>query len=315
MYPDTYPGAAPSHHYLLLDDYVHEITLPGGDITAACLSDGRDLDAMLRVAGLAPIAERIPVLAYGANRNPHTLELKFAHHDYETDGNATMVPVLAGTVSDVDVVAAGLSAQGCLYADLTPSPDTTVQVHVALFDVDQARAIHESEGVGRGGYDCARIPGFALDRTELTLEPLSYAGSRGVFVSPTTGEPLAFSAIDARARRFTALDQIAAMSHVIDVGELTDELQRLLDLDTTTDPAEVAREVVCVLSGAWWYAHHTGDHRPRIAGTVERLIRRAISPHEAATPAAEYFARQGRAVETAAVFAAGPGLRLAAQLD
>jgi len=314
MYPATYPGAAPRHHYLLLDGQVHAITLPGGDLAAACLDDGRAVDALLGSAGLPALCERVPVLAYGANRNPHTLDLKLAHHDYQTEGASTAVPVLTGTLSDFDVVAAGLSSQGCLYADITPCAGTTVHVHLALLDVDQARAIHESEGVGRGGYDCARIPGFSVDDTQVRFEPLGYAGCRPVFVSPVTGEPIAFTAITADGRSFTAMDQLEAVSHLIESCDLTGELARLLGLDRRSSPGAGAREVVRVLSGAWWYAHNTGDEPPHVARAVQRVVGGAIERHRAPTSTSRHFATEHRLVDAATAFAAGPASRLAAQL-
>ena len=314
MYPDTYPGAAPAHHYLLLDGEVHQITLPDGDLAAARLVDGRAVDAVLGAAGLPPLSERIPVLAYGANRNPHTLDLKFEHYDYRTDGTSTTVPVLAGTLRDLDVVASGLSSQGCLYADLTPSPGVTTHVHVALFDVDQTRVVHESEGVGRGGYDCARIAGFAVDDGPITLEPLGYVGTRPVFVSPATGEPVAFAAIAADGRNFGAMDQLDAMSHLIESCELSDELARLLGLDPGAGPGDQARELIRVLSGAWWYVHNTGDEPPRIVRAIQRLVGDAIEHHRAPISTSRHFEAAGRLVDAATAFAADGGSRLAAQL-
>lgn len=314
MFPTTYPGAAPAHHYLLLDGQVHRITLPGGDLGAACLTDGRAVDVVLGSAGLPPLAERVPVLAYGANRNPHTLDLKLDHHDYRTDGTSTAVPVLAGTLADLDVVVAGLSSQGCLYADITPCAGTTARVHVALFDVDQTRAIHESEGVGRGGYDCARIPDFIVDDTQVTLEPLGYVGTRPVFLSPVTGEPVAFATISADGRRFTAMDQLAAMSHLIESCELSGELARLLGLDHRTGPSDQARELIRVLSGAWWYVHNTGDESPRNARAIQNLVGRAIERHRAPSSTSRHFGAEGRLVDAATAFAAEGASRLAAQL-
>lgn len=157
--PATYPGSAPDHPYLLLGDRVVPLDVRlRGDVLRVTLADGTPVDDVLRRVGVAPLAERVPMVAYGANRSPHSLALKFAQHPGAAEA---AVPVLAGTVGDVDVVGAALSSQGFFYADLAESPGTRVSVLLTLLDAVQLVAIHDSEQIGRI-YDCAWLPGFAL---------------------------------------------------------------------------------------------------------------------------------------------------------
>ena len=98
-----------------------------------------------------------------------------------------MVPVLAAAVVDHDVVASGISLQGFVRGDLTPSPGTRVRVMVALLDPDQLAAIHDSEGVGTGRYDVVEWPGVEIAGTGRRLDVLAYACCRPPFVSPEVG--------------------------------------------------------------------------------------------------------------------------------
>jgi hypothetical protein len=324
--PTTYPGAAPDDHYLLVDGRVVPLDVQWtgtGDPLTVTLDDGTPVDEVLAGVGLPTLAERIPVLAYGSNRSPHTLGLKFAHHGYDVPDDTVAVPVLAGTLTGLDVVAAGLSSQGYIYADVTPSPGTEISVLLTLLDPGQAAAIHESEGVGRGLYDCARVSGFAVatdgddpgDGAGGALDVIAYAGRHPVFVSPETGTPVAFSAIAARARRFAAYEQVDLMAHVLSTTGVIGEVAGMLGLGADDPPGEIARELARLLSGQRWYAHNTGDMPMAVAVRAEELVWQALGRHAAPQSTAERLAAEGAVLDLDIVLAAGPELRLGAQAD
>jgi hypothetical protein len=319
--PTSYPGTAPDHHYLLVDGRVValEVGRSGGRLAVA-LADGTPVDEVLVGLGLPTLADRVPVLAYGSNRSPHTLALKFAHHDYASRGGgagSVAVPVLAGTLTGLDVVAGCLSRQGYVNADLTPSPGTEISVMLTLLDPAQAAAVHDSEGVGRGRYDCALVPGFtvAAGGEDRTLDVLAYAGRHPVFVSPETGTPLAYSAIAARGRRFAAYDQVDLLAHVLSTTGAAGPVAEVLGLGADGPPDQLAHELVRLLSGQWWYAHNTGDGRTAAAVRAEQLVSEALFRHAAPQSTADRLASEGALLDAGAVLAAGPELRLGAQLE
>lgn len=314
--PTTYPGAAPDHHHLLADGKVVPLAVGrAGDRLVVTLADGTPVDEVLAGVGLPTLADRVPVLAYGANRSPHTLELKFAHHGYEPPGGTVAAPVLAGTLSGLDVVAAGLSSQGFVYADVVPSSGTQVSVLLTLLDPAQASVVHDSEGVGRGMYECARLPGFTVAGTTVTLDVLAYAGCHPVFVSPATGTPLAFSAVAATGRRFAAHGQVEMTAHVLETTGVLGAVAAVLGLTADDPPVEVARELARLLSGQWWYTHNTGDHPMAAAVRAERLVWEALGGHAAPRSTAERLGAEGAVIAPEVVHAAGPDLRLGARLD
>jgi hypothetical protein len=351
LVPTTYPGAAPDHHYLLVDDRVVPLVVESvGDRLSLALADGTAVDDVLARAGLAPLADRVPMLAYGANRVPHTLAVKFAHHGYRNPEGTVAVPVLAGSVAGLDVVAAGLSSQGFVYADLAPSPGTRVSAMLTLLDRDQAAAVHESEGVGRAVYDCAWLPGFTVAGTSRELDVLAYAGCQPVFVSPATGSPLAFSAIAATGRRLVAYPQVELLAHVLATTGLVGAVADLvgLPLGDAGEPGEadetggtgpagqpgepdrsggtrpagqpgkpvaVALELVRLLSGQWWYVHNTGDVPMAVAARAFGLVAEAFARHRAERSTSERLAARGAVLAADVVHAAGPELRLGAQVD
>jgi hypothetical protein len=312
--PTSYPGTAPDHPYLLVGDEVVPLDVSGDAAgLRVALADGTPVDRVLAGLGAAPLAERVPVLAYGANRSPHTLALKMAHHG-RRDGPPVAVPVLAGTLTGLDVVAAGLSSQGFIYADVVPSPGTRVTVLLTLLDPDQAAAVHDSEGVGRGMYDCALIDGFDVAGAPgLTLEVVAYAGCRPVFVSPEAGSPLAFAAIAAEGRRFAADDQVGITAHVLRSTGVAAELAALVGSESD-DPREAARDLARLLSGQWWYTHNTQDQPLAVARRVERLVAEALARHGAPRSTADRLGDEGKVLPPDVAYASGPELRLAAQV-
>ena len=83
MVPESYPGDCPPGHYLLCGDQIlplEENYAGNGYDLFTAPGERVDLDAFLAESGASPVAERFPVLAYGANRNPGTLAIKFRHY-------------------------------------------------------------------------------------------------------------------------------------------------------------------------------------------------------------------------------------------
>jgi hypothetical protein len=346
LVPTSYPGAVPDHHYLLLGDRVHRLSVEvrAGRLRLA-LPGGAPVDEVLARVGAVPLGGRIPMLAYGANRGPHSLAVKLRHHGAAPDlasprpstsrgpehaapvlgpasstrlaggpdGPITAVPVLRGTVDGVDTVVAGLSSQGFVYADLTSSPSTRITAYCALLDPDQARAIHDSEGVGRGVYDCAWLPGFAVEGTGMALDVVAYAGCLPVFVSPAHGTPLAFSAVPAAGRRVPAHDQLTLFGEVLATTGILDQVASLLGPISSRRPAAVAAEAARMLSGQWWYRHNTGDSQTTAAVRVQQIVWDALRRHGAAESMSQHLAPTGAVLAPEVADAAGPELRLAAQ--
>ena len=314
--PSTYPGAAPDHHHLLVDGRVLPLDVRWRDGTLAMtLPDATPVDDVLARAGSAPLAERVPVLAYGTNRSPHTLVLKFAHHGrHRSPRPGAAAPVLAGRLTGVDVVAAGVSSQGFVYADLTPSAGTGISVLLGLLDPAQAAALHDSEGVGRGMYECALVPGFEVAGTSLHLDVVGYAGCRPVFVSPETGTPLAFSIVPASGRRFPAYEQVELTTHVLVSTGVAGDVADLLGLGAGCEPATVARQWAALVNGQWWYARHTGDGGVTLADRARELVAGALSRHGPGPSTAERMGATGAVLAAEEAYAAGPRLRLGAQV-
>ncbi|MCD0452158.1 hypothetical protein LO762_23620 [Actinocorallia sp. API 0066] len=216
--------------------------------------------------GLPGVAERVPVLAYGANRNPATLHVKMGDYRYRAPfGRDVCLPVLRATLADAEVVACGLHGQGYLYGELlldSPHADGVVlEARVCLADADQLRVLNDSEGIREGHYRLVRVPGVRVEAAGVEISAVAYAADAHVWVSPVHESPLGFDTVPALGRRVPSLNATEGLDHVITVLGLREDVCRWTGLD---DTGSLAAELAKYLNGQWWYARHTG--REPIAG-------------------------------------------------
>lgn len=260
-FPESYPGDCPNGHYLYLDGAVLPVIESGADEGYEVARDGSTvpIDRFLADAGLPPLSERFPVLAYGANRNPATLEVKLLNYGHAAHSGQG-IPVLSARLADADVVACGLHGQGYMYGELlmgSPfSKGVEIDVRVLFVDEDGLRVLNESEGVSEGMYSVARIPSVRVSGAMGEISPLGYVANARVWSSPHFDSPIAYSTINATGRRVPGMTPRQIMEHALDVLDLRDTACRLSGLDR--DDA-LAGELAKYLNGQWWYAFNTGD--------------------------------------------------------
>jgi gamma-glutamylcyclotransferase (GGCT)/AIG2-like uncharacterized protein YtfP len=133
---DPYPGAVPPV------SYVHVAGVARG--VEGCAVDGVPLDAWLRSYDAAPLADRLPVLAYGSNRCPS----KITWLRRELGLGADPVVVLRARTTGVAAVwAAGLRARdGARPAVLAAAPGVVEDHAVWLATPDQIAVLDRCEG-------------------------------------------------------------------------------------------------------------------------------------------------------------------------
>ena len=133
---EPYPGAVPPVSYVHADGIARGIA--GGAV------DGLPLDAWLRAQGAAPLAGRLPVLAYGSNRSPS----KITWLRRELGLGADPVVVLRARTTGVAAVwAAGLRARdGARPAVLAAAPGVVEDHAVWLATGDQIAVLDRCEG-------------------------------------------------------------------------------------------------------------------------------------------------------------------------
>jgi gamma-glutamylcyclotransferase (GGCT)/AIG2-like uncharacterized protein YtfP len=159
-----YPGGVPHH------SYVH---VPRGGYT---LTSDTDVDALLTSLGAPPLAERVPVLTYGSNRNPSKIGWL-----RDTLGLEGPVVVLRCTVRDV----AAVWAHGLRVVDdqrpavLAAAPGTVEQHSVWFATPAQVAVLDRCEGRAVGRYRLARLHSgeVVLDDGLVLDSPFVYLGA------------------------------------------------------------------------------------------------------------------------------------------
>ena len=183
-----YPWERPSGSCLVTDKRVDDL---------ADMEAGRRVDLVAEYSS----ADRVPLLAYGANGSPERLALKLAHLP---DGHREAL-IIAGELEDFDV---GAAAQPPLFssmpATLIPSPGTAVRVAVLFLTPVQFTALWWTEL----SYKVGALTGIRLT-TEVTETPIErvilFVSRFGAFC--VDGAPIAMTALAARNRRSTTLTQ------------------------------------------------------------------------------------------------------------
>lgn len=120
-------------------------------------ADGHLVDELLSSRGVASFRERMPQIAFGANRDPKNLRWKFQHYRAQGEAVSSDLILLPGVVTDADVVACNLGYWGYVYAALLLHRPPRLNrpylqgcqapVAVLLVDEPQMQALHRSEGV------------------------------------------------------------------------------------------------------------------------------------------------------------------------
>jgi hypothetical protein len=265
QFPQTYPGDRPDQSYLLLNENIHLLYWKNkADIASAyfLLEEGRhiNVDEVLKHMNLPTLSERFAVLAYGANRNPATLAIKFRHYYYKSPGKGLAVPVIKGVLQKADVVACNIFGQGYLYADLLYQSQLTnateVEAWLTLLDRDQLRVINDSEGLKTGLYGLGQFPGYIIEGTGQEIAPLGYASASRIFISPEFKTPLSFSTVAAINRILPEMQPVSMLDHILDVFDVRDDVARVTGLDNDEILSE---ELGKYLNGQWWFWFNTRE--------------------------------------------------------
>lgn len=260
-FPETYPGKFPSSSYILCNEWVHPVRPGDGpfDYMVLTASGWEPTDYFLRHRNVSPLSHRIPVLTYGANRNPATLYIKLRDYRREVSRNSC-IPVLKGSLGGANVVACGLHGQGYLYGELLMGTEytesTSLDVGVLLLDAEQLRVMNDSEGIHSGLYALAAVPGTLLEGNNREILPLAYVAMERVWVSPLLNSPIAYSSVPAVGSSLPGMNATKMLGHVIAVLDLTHEIVAATAIDNLSS---LASELAKYLNGQWWYNFHTGN--------------------------------------------------------
>jgi hypothetical protein len=164
-----YPYAAPDRSYLYLDGEALELPAGGPDL-----------------------ADRIPLLSYGANSAPEALARKLATLP------GMEMPILRSQLPGYDVVySAHVSPYGAVPATLHESPGATAPVFVLHPTAEQRAHLTASEP----NYDLVEVDGIA-----------AYRSKHGCLL--LDGSPVALAAVRSEGRTLPELDEPAILDRV-----------------------------------------------------------------------------------------------------
>jgi hypothetical protein len=145
---DPYPGTVPPFSFVHLDGCSRPLTVDGRRLV-----DGVELDTWLVAHGAPPLAGRVPVLAYGSNRNP--AKMTWLRRALGLTG--PVVVLRARTAGLAAVWASGFRARdGQRTSVLAAAPGASEQHALWLATPDQVAVLDRCEGRG-DRYRLARL--------------------------------------------------------------------------------------------------------------------------------------------------------------
>jgi hypothetical protein len=216
----AYPYEAPLRSFVQRDGHAHELP-----------------------AGALDLAERRPLLAYGANASPAVLAGKLAAHPH------LPLPMLRAELGGFDVVySAHISPYGAVPSTLQRSPGTIVPAFVAYPTAEQEELLTATEP----NYELRRFHDLDL-RTELgPVDGLDAYVSRHGCLTLDGGE-VALAAIEAADRRFPSLGEVEVLERVRHV--LAPELDLESFVASSLDPGLAAARTAVLHGSARRLAH------------------------------------------------------------
>jgi len=208
--PLTYPGKRPNYSFMLYDKRIIPLSF-----RTESLSSGRiinlNINYFLESRRKAQLKDRFAVLGYGSNPVPSQLISKL--------GEDTIVPVIKGFSTNVDVCYNLISSHGYAYAEiLLNQPNVQTNFFVIFLDQEQLEIMNQSEQ----NYELLAFPERVIIETGEELGKLYfYAGKRKIWVPKEFDSPVRISEIGAKRRTGKQLTQIQTLKLAINEFELS----------------------------------------------------------------------------------------------
>ncbi|CAM04512.1 hypothetical protein A8924_5655 [Saccharopolyspora erythraea NRRL 2338] len=170
-YPaDPYPGTRPDGSFVQVGGSGYHVE-PSEDVPSRWTIEGRDLDEELAEHGVAPLGERLPVLAYGSNVNPS--KISWLRDRLGLRGPVVVIGARCHGI--VAVWSAGVRARdGQRPAVLAGMPGVIERHAVWLVTPDQRAVLDECEGRGQRYRLCEVHAPVRLDDGRVLESVLAY---------------------------------------------------------------------------------------------------------------------------------------------
>jgi hypothetical protein len=206
-----YPGPRYESNFITDNETLFEIP----DTTPEAIES---IDAYLEEKGLPKLAERIPVIAYGANVSPGTMTSKFGK--YPTEGTYASyeemhtVPVLHGTIEESDVVWHGRPSQaGSYFAELyqgEATKDAHVKVAISFLTPEQVAVMHTTEGdtYGVSSMEVTLADGY-------TFEGIFYGARDASILLDEKGSPISVAGVTREGTDYSVMTPREALDYTI----------------------------------------------------------------------------------------------------
>lgn len=244
--PLGYPNRLHDVPVVMSKDICWELEWRWPDGQTVINGTGQSLNDFLLKRGAAPIEERIPQIAFGANRDLVNIAWKLRNYSDGSGGKVSRdIIVLPGKIYDADVVACNIGYWGYIYAALIMHQQyrverpylkgVTAPVAILLLDRGQVNAMHDSEGVIKSPLEDRPMVNCDVAMANITL-PGGYGINAQLyslalpFLSFDGFYPVPFKEVRSSGRNpdCPALSQTEMFKNILDVMGISMSVQQVV---------------------------------------------------------------------------------------
>jgi hypothetical protein len=232
--PHCYPGERPSTSFVTDGNEVLPVRVQDGGAIELHTQEGwNDVNSWLAAHGVVSLADRIPVVSYGANLCPPTLRKKL---EYDGRPDLKIVPTIYGWVDGIDMVwHESPSQRGSFFAELYNGHevrDTSLQVGTSFLTPEQLLFLHKTEP----NYDFGRFSQVRIT-DQLSVPAFLYAGSSQVLLRD--GQPVGVEGVARQNPSLPTDTSHSMLAYVLSFNSIRQRAAELLgvpktELDVTT---------------------------------------------------------------------------------
>lgn len=223
-----YPGKILTYPWACVRDSVYPIMIEDSDIAKSQIIIGDKfikIEDYLSEEGSDPLEKRIPVIAFGANRNIENLVWKMKRYDVSDD----VIIALPAYIENSESVVSSIFFSGHFYSDIIFNDqyceNTVLEATLLLLSVKQVYAINKSENVPKAeienhwgaklAYINTLVPTLGYGR----IKALIYVSETMIMRHPKYDTPIAFRDVFAFNRKIPEYSQMQLYEEFLIKGE------------------------------------------------------------------------------------------------
>lgn len=271
-----YPGRILTYPWVCVRDYVYPVIIEENNIKKSRIiieDELIEIEEYLFKLGSEPLEKRIPVIAFGANRNIENIVWKMRKYDVSND----VIIALPAYIENSESVVSGIFFSGHFYSDIIFNnqycDNTVLEATLLLVSINQVYALNKSENVPKAvienhwGAKLALIDTLIPVLGNRRIKALIYVSETIIMCHPKHKKPVAFRDVFAFNRKIPEYSQMQLYEEFLVKGEgltkkmVIDILSDLYEFwNNNNDEKKKTYEYVCEMLKKYAWTDDEGNY-------------------------------------------------------